>query len=102
MNKTPRKFFLVIGLSCLIIYGQTLGYSFLNWDDSIHILNNPWLRGTWSDLLRFWQGPYYGLYAPVTYSMWSLISRVGEAPQPWIFHLINGLLHFLNSVLVTL
>ena len=35
--------------SAIAVYGRSTGYSFLNWDDNVYVLENPWIRAfTWS------------------------------------------------------
>lgn len=108
-----RKPFWIIFFLCLVIYGQTLSYSFLAWDDDVNIFNNSlvnhWLTSDFKNSLsRIWSAPYYGLYAPMAYSIWSLIGDLSflvklpsqTTPHPALFHLANVSLHWVNSVLV--
>jgi hypothetical protein len=78
------------------VFGATLGAEYLRWDDRQHIFENPWFKDeTWS---MFWTQSYYGLYVPVIYSLWGLLYSISQ--EPWIFHLLNLLLHSLNSWMI--
>jgi hypothetical protein len=78
------------------VFGVTLGAEYLRWDDRQHIFENPWFKDeTW---YMFWTQSYYGLYVPITYSLWGLLYSIDS--EPWIFHLFNLVLHSLNSWMV--
>jgi hypothetical protein len=32
---------IAVGLAVLAVYGQTLGFEFVNWDDPAHVTHNP-------------------------------------------------------------
>ena len=80
------------------LYARTLGGDFLRWDDRQNILLNPFIeRALWS---QTWTRPYYNMYIPVTYSVWTILWHI--TPQPWLFHLLNVVLHAANVLLVFL
>lgn len=105
MARRPGAAFLLFSL-VFAIHAPTLGYEFVGWDDPINISENPLLNPLrWESLMRFWQGPYEGLYVPLTSSLWALLAAVSPrgpdgALSPLFFHLANVLLHALNSALV--
>lgn len=82
---------------------------YLPFDDYQNILENPGLQSiSLGGLARFWTQPYFGLYIPVTCSLWWLVSvglqlsgaaLLGSA---WLFHSVNLVLHLGNAVLVFL
>ncbi len=42
----------------LTLYGRSLGYEFLNWDDSAYVLHNPWIReATWDNFIALLGNP---------------------------------------------
>lgn len=81
---------------CLAVFARSLTGEFLNWDDAQHITQNPWLLA--GDIGRFWQMEYFGFYIPVAYTIWAWVWQIW--PSPMAFHILNLLLHFLNSVMV--
>jgi len=76
-----------------------VGYSFLNWDDSVYILDNPWIRAlTWSNVRDVFAQPYFQNYLPLhllsymlDYALWGLKASG--------YHLSSVLLHGVNSIL---
>ena len=92
------------------VFGPALNGEFLNWDDNINIINNPGVRSpTVQGILSFWRAPYEGLYIPVVYTVWTLLSSfsgplfpgatVGSL-DPALYHGLNLLTHFVNALLV--
>ena len=90
-----------------IVFGRSLGFSFVMWDDDIHLTGNrlmhpPTLEGFW----LLCRQPFFGLTIPVTYLFWWLISYLyfmlpgTLLLAAWPFHLANLLLHALNGVLL--
>ncbi|HMN68331.1 MAG TPA: glycosyltransferase family 39 protein [Bdellovibrionales bacterium] len=90
-----RKPLTVVVLSALATFAVTLTGEYLRWDDRMHILFNPWLVNHALDLI--WTKPYYNLFVPVTYTVWSGVYALTD--QAWAFHLLNIMLHALNSAL---
>lgn len=80
---------------------QTLGFKFLVYDDQTHIFNNPYLQSiSFKNIAGIWSHPYFGMYIPVTYTFWLLISHLGGAsPNTALFHASNLIFHLLNVVL---
>lgn len=83
-------------------YLPALSFQFLNWDDNVYVLNNPWIRA-WSsrNLAHIFTEPYYSNFLPlhllsylVDYSLWRL--------SPYGYHLQSIVLHGLNAVLAML
>jgi tetratricopeptide (TPR) repeat protein len=77
----------------LLVLLPVLRNGFLSWDDNQHIIDNPLLRS--GRVSQFWMRPYFGLYIPVTYSIWTLIAVVnGGGPLDSAgFHAINLIVH---------
>src|SRR3989442_14582558 len=78
-------------------YGPALRADFVNWDDPIHVYENPRvtapdaLRRSWSD------GRNPGFY-PVLFALYRL-EWLAADHRPWLFHLDNVLLHVGNALL---
>ncbi len=85
-----RLFLVVI---TLVVFLPALRNGFLNWDDNQHIIDNPMLRS--GRFLQFWVRPYFGLYIPITYSIWALFAAVndGGPPNALVFHALNVVVH---------
>ena len=78
---------------------STARYEFLNWDDSVYVLENPWIRSwSWENLSHIFTKPYFNNFLPLhllsyslDYSIWGL--------KPFGYHLSQALLHALNALL---
>ncbi len=78
---------------------QTVRYEFLNWDDSVYVLENPWIRSfSWDNVSHIFTKPYFNNFLPLhllsysfDYSLWGV--------KPFGYHLHQVLLHALNAVL---
>ena len=92
----------VVFLAGCAVFAPTLGYSFLNWDDDVYILRNPWIRAFDATNLRaVFTQPYFQNYLPlhllsymVDHALWGL--------RAMGYHLSSVLLHGLNAVLCLL
>ena len=68
---------LALALGVAAVFAPVLRFPFVEWDDDIHITENPFLPGAApGDWGRFWREPYRGLYVPVTYSVWPNYKRI--------------------------
>jgi tetratricopeptide (TPR) repeat protein len=94
----------------LLYYARTAWYGFVYWDDQANLYGNPLIQHPGIDsLVRFWRAPYYGLYIPVTYTVWLATAAISfaisgqslraESPA-YLFHVLNVLLHGANTLLV--
>lgn len=89
----------VVFLAGCAIFAPTLGYGFLNWDDDVYILRNPWIVSLDPANLRgIFTQPYFQNYLPLhllsymlDHALWGL--------RPMGYHLGSVLLHGLNAVL---
>lgn len=82
-----------------LVYFQTLSADFLAYDDRLNIIDNYLLRT--HDIAFFWKNLYFGLYIPVTYSVWLSLDWLFGA-DGFYFHSLNILLHSVNAFLVFL
>ena len=99
----------VLAGACFAAFGRTVGHGFLIWDDRSFIAANPLIaRPSAASLVALWTTPWragaeaeplYGMYAPLTYTLWALLSAL-LGPRPWAFHLTNVTLHALNACAV--
>lgn len=101
-----RSPFFIIALAVLAVFGRTIAFDFVRWDDYLHVVENPELNPpTWASLAYFWTSAHQGLYIPLAYSAWTGIARLsllvagGYRLRPQLFHLANILLHLANAFL---
>ncbi|HEY5312147.1 MAG TPA: tetratricopeptide repeat protein [Pirellulales bacterium] len=108
-GRVPQWCWLAIGLAAAVVaaYWGVWSYEFVNWDDFVHLADNPYI---WPpdqrDLARLWRGPYFAEYVPLTYSFWALEAALcqwlhaGPACQlnPGVFHAGNLVLHILAAL----
>jgi Tfp pilus assembly protein PilF len=103
-----------VGWICLLLAALTaaafypvLRNGFVNWDDTEHVAANPDMNPpTIAALERYWARPYFGLWAPVTYTAWlataAIAPKHGESLDPTIFHGLNLAIHAIAGILVFL
>ncbi len=100
-NRTNLYVVFGLALSCLVIYGQTFGFSFINLDDNIYIYENPYVvNGLSFESVRLaFTDFYFANWHPLTTISYQInVSLFGfKAGQ---FHLVNVIFHTLNSVLL--
>lgn len=92
-------FLLLILLAAIAVYGQLLLYSPITWDDDSNIFKNPYYAAKiWS---HFWTDNYFGLYVPVTSTVWQVLYTIGDGTA-LPFRVLNLCLHLANGFLVFL
>lgn len=92
----------VVSLLIAVVYGPSVGYGFVNWDDPWYVIHNPLIQG-WS-LENLWGIATEVVtrnYAPVTIFSY-LLDHTLWGLWPGGYHLTNLLWHALNSLLVFL
>ena len=107
MSHLNKHFFpFVLALITVAIFFPLLRHTFLLFDDNVHLYENPILLNlSLANFFQFWKTPYFGLYVPVTYTVWSLVRAltlvfsVNEFP-PAPYHAVNLALHATNGILV--
>jgi len=89
---------IAITLACAaVIYAFLIKAPQLTWDDDSNIFSNPYyLNNMW---LPFWNEPYFGLYVPITSTVWGALYALGGG-EVWPFRILNLLLHLANTLLV--
>jgi tetratricopeptide (TPR) repeat protein len=97
-------FFSIIGLFfflLLIVYGTSLSYGFVRWDDGILIYENAAVRGiTLQNLKTIFTTYDPELYIPLTLLSYQVDYMIGGI-NPAIYHFHNLFLHLVNSLLVS-
>lgn len=108
---TQRGWWLGLVVAFLVVFAPVLRHDFILLDDDQHLFSNPaMLNPSIEKTFEFWKKPYFGLYVPVTYTVWAVeasFAKPGKnqisAPlMPWVFHLGNILFHAANTALVAL
>jgi hypothetical protein len=99
----------VVWFGTLAVMGRLCFHEFTYWDDVGTVFQNPLVASpSWASMARIWIRPLYGLYVPITYSVWAgiaCIARVDHDPagfglNPWLFHAANVLAHLLTTSIV--
>ena len=113
MSNRVRRFIaqnVVIAAVILIAFGRIVSHGWVNFDDPIHVTENPsFFPLSWRELGGFWVRPYEHLYVPASYMLFAAESAAsrwlhGEGPmavpRPGLFHAVSLALHVAASLLV--
>src|SRR4051794_26838231 len=92
----PRGYLILIVLLAAVVFATLWSAPPLTWDDDSNIFNNPYYHAGWWG--TFWQSPYFGLYVPVTRTMWQVLFSLGGGAA-WPYRAFNLLLHLGNIAL---
>jgi len=84
----------------IAVYSPTLQADFVNWDDQLHIAENPRVTEP-GGLIRSWYDTESPGFYPITYTTFYVEWRAAGG-APWLFHLDNVLLHSCNMLMVAL
>jgi tetratricopeptide (TPR) repeat protein len=88
-------------LCVFAVYGQTLGFGFVGYDDPEYVVNNALVRSglSWEGL-RWALGSFFGAnWFPLTWLSLMLDAEIA-GPDPRMFHLTNLLLHAASTLLL--
>lgn len=99
----PAFHLLIIAILVAVVYGQTAGFDFLEWDDSGYVRDNTRVLAGLSPGSMFWALTSFEManWHPLTWWSYLLdISLFGR--QPGALHLVNAFIHALNSLLLYL
>jgi len=80
-----------------IAFFPMLSNGFTNWDDQFYITDNPFLRGP--DWAAIFSKPLMANYHPLTVATLALNYQLSEL-EPFSYHLVNWLVHIINTGLV--
>jgi len=84
-----------------IVFANSTGNGFIvNWDDDGYIINNPLIQDlSWEGLKTIFSTPHLDNYHPLT-TLSNAMELHSFGPDPKPYHVINLLLHLLNTYLV--
>ena len=96
---------LALVLAVVLVFGRSVGFSFLVWDDPGNVARNPYLAPpTLQSLGHFWSHGSDNYYVPLSYTAWWGIAGLSRALcgtlEPALFHAANVTLHALVVLLV--
>jgi hypothetical protein len=103
---SPTRLLAILVVLTALALSPVLFAGFIRLDDYRHILENSQLqKAVPANLAAFWTKPYFGLYIPITYSLWWVVSWIGRAfgtlqQTAWLFHALNLACHLVNATLV--
>jgi len=95
--QNPFFYISIILLISLLLYIRVFWYGFINWDDDMYILNNPIVKSI--SLKNIFSGYILGNYHPITILVYAIEFYFFELNASG-YHVINVLLHLLNTFLV--
>lgn len=99
---TGRLLLLTIAAATILVFVPSLENGFVDWDDNLNFVRNPYYRGLGPAQLRWMLGATVtGHWIPVTWLTLGL-DYVLWGMNPAGYHLTNVLLHTLNAVVFAL
>jgi protein O-mannosyl-transferase len=97
---------LVVILTVGALFGRTVGFGLIEFDDQLHLTGNPFLQpDSPGRFAHFWSEPYGKLFIPVTYNLWAVLYQLGFDDSGRFvsavpLRMANVLLHALNAAMV--
>ncbi|MFQ5827698.1 MAG: tetratricopeptide repeat protein [Candidatus Methylomirabilia bacterium] len=93
----PRVIPFSIALVTFVVFSPALWNGFVEWDDTVNLLNNPDYRGLgWTQLQWMFTAVLMGVWAPLTWMTFGLDYLVWGM-NPFGYHLTSLLLHAANA-----
>jgi tetratricopeptide (TPR) repeat protein len=93
----------VLIAATILVFGQCATFGWTNWDDQLHVTENPKFQPTaFSHLFDFWREPFERLYIPLTYMLFAVETWLGRllvaaepvaVPPASVFHVTSIALH---------
>lgn len=97
-------------MGVFVIFAPTFFFEFIALDDSKHIWSNNYVMYlSWDHLKFFWEQPYYGLYIPIVYNLWTFVAALTQSLNfehpisgisAHLFHTTNVVFHLANAFVV--
>jgi tetratricopeptide (TPR) repeat protein len=89
---------IVLLVATVAVFGRVATFALLEWDDQLHLTQNPYLQPSEADRYsHFWREPYGKLFVPITYNLWAALyahcfdSAGGFSPR--LLHEANVVAH---------
>jgi Flp pilus assembly protein TadD len=103
MNGAPARLsLLAIAGITFVVFIPSLSNNFVDWDDNLNFITNPYYRGLgWTQLRWMLRATVTGHWIPATWLTLGLDYRLWGM-NPAGYHLTNVVLHALNAVVFTL
>lgn len=93
--KRPLLSILFLGIAIAAVFRGVLQIETFRFDDANHLVDlAPMKAESWSGILYFWKHPTIGAYAPVTNSVWFVLTKLGASPRD--FYAVNLSVYFLS------
>jgi tetratricopeptide (TPR) repeat protein len=91
----------MLALCVLAVYGQTLGFGFVGYDDPTYVTTNRWVQQglTWEGLRWAFTTFHFANWFPLTWLSLMLDVEIAGV-DPRMFHLTNLVLHAANTLLL--
>ncbi len=101
LNKFILFALVAIIITTIIIYFKAIKFDFIyNWDDQDYIIDNADIKHlNFENVKRFFSSFYNSNYQPVTMLVYAIEYKSGNG-NPSVFHLLNIIIHLLNTFLV--
>lgn len=99
---STRPWFIILGILIIatLAFLPSLGNDFVNWDDSVFLTSNPFIKSiTPENLGQVFLKPLNGRFYPLSLFSFMIEYRF-FALNPFIFHLDNLVMHLVNVTLV--
>src|SRR3989338_1474281 len=99
--KSAGFIFLILAV-IFAAYVPSLSNNFVNWDDDVHVYDNPFIQSLDFDHLRqIFTSRVNGVYIPLTELSFAIEHHFFR-DNPFVYHLTNLFLHILAAYLVFL
>ena len=96
--KWNNKYIFFVLLLTAIIFSNTIGNDFVNWDDEKYIHENPYIKDlSIEGIKRIFTESYFGNYYPITTLSYAIEYSFFEL-NPKIYHITNYLIHLINTL----
>jgi protein O-mannosyl-transferase len=101
-TQTKVKIFIFLAIGLFLIYGQTLRYDFVHFDDDVYVSQNKHIQQSFSINSIFWAFQFYASnWHPLTW-LSHMFDYQLFGLNPAGHHLTNLILHLMNSMLLFL
>ncbi len=98
----PAFWMVVIAITTFIAYIPALKGTITNWDDMVYIGANPYIKSlSAKNIAAIFSENFMGNYHPLAMLSLTIDYQINKL-DPFVFHLVNILIHIMNSIMVLL